>query len=151
MVARGIARQTRDLDLPLSGQRADGVRLASALVEIDVGFAARGIPDLASVPGRKLTVNATGVRGVDLLTSVDGIDFEQAYLRADDLLLHGVACRVAALEDLIVAKRLSHQACVAKANTPGLTAKATDAYRQLAARDEQDLTALHARRGRMVR
>ena len=131
MRARGLDRATRDLDILASPLVRDAQALLRALGAID-----DRLPK--SVPVSMLTAPLR----IDLLTSIEAIDFEQAYGRASTLRLDGCPCTVASVDELITAKRASRARCLAKASDPGQALEMIDAYTELGKRDALDVSLL---------
>lgn len=142
MRARGLDRATRDLDILLSPLVRDAEALLRALGAIDDRLPKSVPVSMLTSPLRRMSIpDADGIT-IDLLTSIEAIDFEQAYGRASTLRLDGCPCTVASVDELITAKRASRARCLAKASDPGLAAHMVEAYTELASRDALDVTLL---------
>ena len=101
-------RATKDLDLLVSGTAENLARLAEALERFG---APRTVIDAARTMGQAdiVYMGVAPVR-VDMMRSADGIDTEQALLRADQLTLGALEVPVLALDDLIANKRAAGRA-----------------------------------------
>lgn len=99
----GYPRATQDLDIWVAVHQANAERLVKVLE-------AFGFQDPALVPSLFLEADRIVRMGVapmrvELLTSVDGVDFQQCSARAEVVIVNGVHVPVIALEDLKAAKR----------------------------------------------
>ena len=99
----GKPRATKDLDLLISGAPDNLAKVAAALAAFG---APRNVIESvrAMAPDEIVHFGVPPVR-VDLLRSADGIDAEAAILRAQPVLLDGLAIPVLTIEDLIANKR----------------------------------------------
>jgi hypothetical protein len=108
LVARGLSRITADLDVLVSGEAGDAEGLTTVLRAIQPACNFESIRRAASKPRQRLFHRLPDGRvEIDVLTSIDGIVFADAFARADQLMVHGVSCAVAAVPDLIAMKRVS--------------------------------------------
>ena len=142
MRARGLDRATRDLDILASPLVRDAQALLRALGAIDDRLPKSVPVSMLTAPLRKMPIpDADGI-SIDLLTSIEAIDFEQAYGRASTLRLDGCPCTVASVDELITAKRASRARCLTKASDPGQALEMIDAYTELGKRDALDVSLL---------
>jgi len=97
---------------------------------------------MLTTPLRRLRIpDADGI-AIDLLTSIDAINFEQAYARASTLSLDGCPCTVASVDELLTAKRASQARCLANASDRGQSPETLEGYAMLAERDALDIAML---------
>jgi hypothetical protein len=144
MRAHGVNRHTQDLDLLLSPHREDAAKLLGVLVQIDARFALRiSIDDLLR-PLLRIPIHSTQGVEVDLLTTIDGIDFEGAFGRRQRLRLDGQVCNVAAVADIIAMKELSQTKCRADAVSPSMTRESVQRALAMANKDAADIELLRA-------
>ena len=96
-------RFTKDLDLLVGSSRENLIRAADALQRFG---APETIADQASAlePDEFLFLGSPPAR-VDLLTSIPGVEFDEAYARRAEVELAGITVSVISKEDLIRAKR----------------------------------------------
>lgn len=105
LAAHGHPRYTGDIDIWISNQPSNVQRVLAALS--DFGFGALGLcaedfRDIGNViqlgypPGR-----------IDLLTGIDGVEFNACYARRESVELSGVCLPLIALEDFKINKRAS--------------------------------------------
>ena len=99
----GHPRYTKDLDIWVFADAANATQLLAALEEF--GFGSLGLSeDDFTTPGYVVQLGQPPVR-IDLLTSVTGVDFEDAWSRRETMSIDGVELLVIALEDLRTNKR----------------------------------------------
>ena len=131
LVARGIPRTTIDLDLLVSGEPGEAEALATVMRELQPACNFNAIRCAAARPRQRLFhCLPSGRHEIDVMTSIEGIAFAEAFTRADRLVLHGVSCAVASVADLIAMKcvsRLVHR---------------RDGELARAARDDEDIAML---------
>jgi hypothetical protein len=144
MRAHGISRETQDLDLLLSPQREDAAKLLGVLVQIDARFALRLSIDLLLRPLLRVPIHSAHSVEVDLLTTIDGICFEDAFRRRQWLELDGQVCHVAALADIIAMKELSQAKCHDDAVRPSMSVDNAQRALVMAAKDATDIELLRA-------
>ncbi|MBK5306417.1 MAG: nucleotidyltransferase [Frankiaceae bacterium] len=98
VAVHGHPRYTGDLDIWVwtSSENADGVLSALA----DFGFASVGLsPADFTEPDRVVQLGYPPVR-IDLLTSIDGVDFEGCFARRLEVVVGGLSVPFIALDDL---------------------------------------------------
>ena len=105
LAVHGYPRATKDIDFFVWATPENAASLMSALAKFgapldDVSaadFSAKGIVfQIGNAPRR-----------IDLLTSISGVEFEQAYAAKKTVILEGLEVPVISLQDLIVNKRAS--------------------------------------------
>ena len=103
LAAYGHPRYTGDLDFWVGTQIHNADRVLAALAEF--GFAGLGIrkEDLTS-PNQVIQLGYSPAR-IDLLTSLDGVDFAECYLRRMTVLVDGVELGFIGLDDFKTNKR----------------------------------------------
>jgi hypothetical protein len=107
MRCHGAARETIGLDLWLSPTREDAERLGRSFAKVD---AARGADDWAEQihrPNVRIPFPSDTRKHADILTSIEGADFEGAYVRREVAEFGGLSVGVVSLPDLIHTKRSS--------------------------------------------
>ena len=144
MRAHGIDRETQDLDLLLSPQREDAAKLLGVLVQIDARFSLRLSIDVLLRPLLRIPIHSAHSVEVDLLTTIDGIDFEEAFRCRQWLELDSQACHVAAVTDIIAMKELSRAKCRADAIRPSMSEDNVRRALAMAAKDSADIEMLRA-------
>lgn len=98
VAAHGHPRYTGDLDLWVRTSEEDAERLLTALG--DFGFGSVGlVTNDFTHPGRVVQLGTPPVR-IDLLTSIDGVDFDDCFERRVAIVLEGLPVPFIALEDL---------------------------------------------------
>ena len=96
-------RYTKDIDLWIESEPNNILRLLEALQ--DFGFGSLGLaPEDFASPGQFVQLGYPPNR-VDLLTSVPGLTFEEAWQNRAQEQLEGIALNLLSKEDLIRAKR----------------------------------------------
>lgn len=99
----GYPRATVDMDVWVAMQQANAQRIVAALDEF--GFA---LPHLTAElflgPERIVRMGVAPTR-IEILTSLDGVDFDQCRLRSVSIELDGISVPVIGLADLRVNKR----------------------------------------------
>jgi predicted nucleotidyltransferase len=108
LAVHGYPRATKDIDFLVWATPENAASLMNALAKFgapldDVSaadFSAKGIVfQIGNAPRR-----------IDILTSISGVEFEQAYSAKKTVLLEGLEVPVISLQDLIVNKRASGRA-----------------------------------------
>lgn len=98
VAAHGHPRYTGDLDVWVWTDPGNAAQLLDALEDLGFGSLGLAVDDFSS-PGRVVQLGYPPVR-VDLLTSVDGVDFLECHERRLDLDVDGVAVPFIGLDDL---------------------------------------------------
>ena len=99
----GHPRYTKDLDIWVFADASNATQLLAALEEF--GFGSLGLSeDDFTTPGYVVQLGQPPAR-IDLLTSVTGVDFEDAWSRRETMSIDGVELSVISLEDLRANKR----------------------------------------------
>ena len=105
LAAYGHPRYTGDLDFWVGADPHNARRLLNALKEF--GFGALGIAlDDLTQPNRVIQLGYPP-RRIDLLTSIDGVDFESCYARRLVIPVDGLSLHFIALEDFKTNKHAS--------------------------------------------
>jgi predicted nucleotidyltransferase len=101
----GYPRATADMDVWIARTTTNARRVVAALDEF--GF---GVPDLKESiflnPDRIVRMGVAPIR-IEIMNSIDGVEFDPCYERADTHVLGGVPARIIGLEDLKTNKRAS--------------------------------------------
>lgn len=101
----GYARATGDIDAWVNPTAENAQRVAQALRKF--GFSAASIPqEKLTRPDSIFQMGVPPVR-IDLLTSVSGLDFDEAFANRDSGMLDNVPVHLISLPDLKVNKRAS--------------------------------------------
>ncbi|MGH8858250.1 MAG: hypothetical protein ACREXG_09530 [Polaromonas sp.] len=103
LAAYGHPRYTGDLDFWIGTDAINADRVLAALVQF--GFGSLGIrsEDL-TVPNQVIQLGYPPAR-IDLLTSIDGVDFVECYQRRVTVLVDGVALGFISLDDFKINKK----------------------------------------------
>jgi hypothetical protein len=112
--------------------------------KIDARFALRLSIDLLLRPLLRVPIHSAHSVEVDLLTTIDGICFEDAFRRRQWLELDGQVCHVAALADIIAMKELSQAKCHDDAVRPSMSVDNAQRALVMAAKDATDIELLRA-------
>jgi len=102
LAAHGHPRYTGDIDFWVGPEEDNIRRLVEALE--DFGFAALGISTDDFTPDAVIQLGHPP-RRIDLMTSIDGVDFEACYGRRERVNLGGTALEIIGLEDFKTNKR----------------------------------------------
>lgn len=105
LAAYGHPRYTGDLDFWIGTDPSNARRVLHALEEFGFGALGIGLDDLTA-PGRVIQLGYPP-RRIDLLTSIDGVDFAASYARRMLVPLDGLNLHFIALEDFKTNKRAS--------------------------------------------
>jgi hypothetical protein len=105
MAAHGFVRATMDIDFWIMPSPENAEAALRALAQFGAPLLALTREDLE----KEGTVFQIGVepRRIDIMTSVSGLEFEQAYKRSLSEELEGIEVRIPSLDDLIQNKRAS--------------------------------------------
>jgi hypothetical protein len=105
MAAHGYPRSTMDIDLWVMPDPKNSGLVLDALK--DFGAPVEGIcPEDFQKEGLIFQIG-TAPRRIDILTSVDGLQFEDAFLNSQTIDIEGIPVHVLSVPDLIKNKRLS--------------------------------------------
>ena len=96
-------RYTKDLDVWVRPSKANAERVHRALERFGAPLSDLTVEDLA-VPGTVFQIGVAPNR-IDVLTSIEAVDFEPAYPRASVSTYGGVTIRLLSPEDLVTNKR----------------------------------------------
>ena len=103
LAAYGHPRYTGDLDFWIRADEANADRVLATLAQF--GFGALGLTrDDLVAPGRVIQLGYPPGR-IDLLTSIDGVDFADCYPRRMSEMVDGVTLHFIALEDFKTNKK----------------------------------------------
>ncbi len=107
LAAHGLPRATGDIDIWIRATPENAGRVWSALQRFGAPYGDLTRNDLVS-PG---TVFQIGVapRRIDLLTAIDGVDFESAWSRRESRVIDGLTVPVLCREDLLLNKRSTNR------------------------------------------
>lgn len=101
----GYPRTTADMDVWVSRRRTNTERLVKCLREF--GFDTPDLkPELFDDPNRIVRMGVAPMR-IEILTEIDGVDFDDCAARAEIQLLGGIEINVISLADLKTNKRAS--------------------------------------------
>lgn len=101
----GYPRATADLDVWVSRRRENAERIVSCLREF--GFDSPELnPELFEQPDALIRMGNAPIR-IEILSDIDGVEFDDCMTRAERRQLAGVEVLVISLEDLKVNKRAS--------------------------------------------
>lgn len=98
VAAHGHPRYTGDLGLWVWASTQNAQRLLTALDEFGFGSVGLVANDFTE-PGRVVQLGHPPLR-IDLLTSIDGVDFEGCHERRDDMVVDGLPLPFISLDDL---------------------------------------------------
>jgi hypothetical protein len=96
-------RYTKDLDVWVRPSRENAERVHRALARFGAPLSDLSVDDLA-VKGTIFQIGLAPNR-IDVLTSIEAVEFEPAYARAPQSTYGGVAIRLLSIEDLLTNKR----------------------------------------------
>jgi len=103
MAAHGYPRSTMDIDLLVMPDPENAALVLSALTEFGAPTENLSINDLQE-EGLIFQIGVAPCR-IDILTSIDGIKFEDAYPRSEAVDIEGISVKVLSIPDLITNKR----------------------------------------------
>jgi len=103
MSAHGYSRSTGDIDLWVRPTPKNAARVLAALRSFGAPLLDLTVADLHT-PDVVFQIGLAPNR-VDLLTTISGVDFEQAWSNRTIIVLEGIACPVLGLSDLIANKK----------------------------------------------
>jgi hypothetical protein len=98
-----VPRFTKDLDIWVRPTATNAQRVYSALLRFGAPMADLGVADLA-VPGTIFQIGVAPNR-VDILTSIDAVEFDDAWARRTPSTYDGVPIAMIGLDDLMTNKR----------------------------------------------
>lgn len=103
LAAHGLPRATGDIDLWIRCSRENAGRVMSALVRFGAPLADIRAEDFTT-PGIVFQIGVTP-RRIDVITHIDGVEFEQAWAQRSEVVLDGLAVPVLSRELLVQNKR----------------------------------------------
>jgi len=103
LAVHGHVRATKDLDIWVNPTPANADRVLEALREFGAPLLDLGVDDL-SRPGLTFQIGLPPVR-IDVITSIDGVEFDPAWSRKFRATLDDLAVWVLSRDDLITNKR----------------------------------------------
>ena len=103
LAAHGVPRATGDLDLWVRSTPENAKKVLAALQKFGAPLFDLSVQDL-STPEIVFQIGVAPLR-IDILTSITGVDFEEAWTRRKEMELGGVRFGVISREDLIRNKR----------------------------------------------
>jgi len=98
----GVPRATLDLDIIIEATPANAKQLLDAL--LDAGMGTASLTNVEELLSNEITVFKDWVR-IDVLTTVPGIDFQEAWERRETMVYQGQAFSVVSRKDLISSKK----------------------------------------------
>ena len=101
--AHGYVRMTEDFDFWIATDPGNAERVARLIESFGFGELALSAQDFM-VPGQIIMLGRPPNR-IDLLTSITGVDFEDAYARRSEGVMDGVRMPLISVEDLLINKR----------------------------------------------
>lgn len=104
VIYHGYNRSTGDIDVWVAVNPENAAKIASALK--DFGFAAGVDPALFTKPGHIVRMGIPPFR-IELLTTISGLKFPDAYARRLSAVIDGVELSLLALDDLRINKKAS--------------------------------------------
>ena len=105
MAMHGRPRHTGDLDVWIDHRADNAARLIQALRDFGFGEVGLAVADFTT-PNQVVQLGYPPFR-IDLLTSIDGVDFQQAWVRRERLEHDGLPINFIGLDDLKANKRAS--------------------------------------------
>jgi len=105
VAVHGYPRATKDIDFFVWATPANASSLMRALIKFGAPLDKISESDFSS-KGIVFQIG-NSPRRIDIITSASGVDFEQAYLNRQAVVLEGLEVPVISLQDLIVNKRAS--------------------------------------------
>jgi len=105
LAAHGFPRNTKDLDVWVEAEPGNAERLLCALGDFGFGTLDLSVGDFTE-PGHVIQLGYPPVR-IDLLTSIDGVEFGEAFARSAIVASDGREVRVIGRDDLVANKRAS--------------------------------------------
>jgi hypothetical protein len=98
-----VPRYTKDLDVWTRPTRENALHVHAALASFGAPLSDLSLDDL-SVEGTIFQIGVAPNR-IDVITSIEGVEFDAAYARSVASTYGGVAIRLLAIEDLLTNKR----------------------------------------------
>jgi hypothetical protein len=108
MAVHGIPRATGDIDLWIRPSRDNAARVLRALQRFGAPLGSLSDIDLQT-RGTVFQIGVAPVR-IDLLTAIDGVEFDEAWMRRELRTIDGTPCPVISRVDLIRNKRSTGRA-----------------------------------------
>jgi predicted nucleotidyltransferase len=103
MAAHGFPRSTMDIDLLIMPDSENSALVLQALENFGAPIGNLSTEDLQQ-EGLIFQIGVAPCR-IDILTSIDGIKFEDAFLRSEKINIDGIPIHVLSIPDLITNKR----------------------------------------------
>ena len=103
MSVHGYPRSTMDIDILIMSDPANALLVLQVLEDFGAPVGDLSAQDLQQ-EGLIFQIGVAPCR-IDILTSIDGIMFEDAYSRSDEVQIEGIPIHVLSVSDLIVNKR----------------------------------------------
>jgi len=103
MSVHGYPRSTMDIDILIMPDPANALLVLQALEDFGAPVGDLSAQDLQQ-EGLIFQIGVAPCR-IDILTSIDGLKFEDAYARSDEVKIEGIPIHVLSVPDLIVNKR----------------------------------------------
>jgi len=105
MAAHGFPRATGDLDIWVRCSAENSQRVGRALADFGAPLAEVTPEDLRT-GGVVVQIGVAPTR-IDLLTTVDGLEFDEAWVNRTEVEMSGITAMVVSIQDLIRNKRAS--------------------------------------------
>ena len=103
MAVHGYPRSTMDIDILVMPNPENSLLVLQALDDFGAPVGDLSAEDLQK-EGLIFQIGVAPCR-IDILTSIDGLKFEDAYARSDMMEIEGIPIRVLSIPDLIINKR----------------------------------------------
>lgn len=143
--ALGIERTTKDLDLWVSLDQESTNGICTTLKKL-YGVP-DGVLDRVGKPNVRVPIPNPTMPEIDLLTSIDGLTFDDVFAGGSDVFWNGRALRIPNVADLICTKRIAIATSEAQISSGRLDERGIAQANAGMARDFTDI-ALLSRRGR---
>jgi hypothetical protein len=102
MAAHGYPRATGDIDIWINSDTENAVKVFRALAEFGAPMSNISTADI-SYKGNVIQIGVAPCR-VDIITSIDGVEFNQAWKNKKSILVDDINVFIISLEDLILNK-----------------------------------------------
>ena len=103
--AHGVERATKDLDIFVGADPANAPRVMAALRAFGAPVGMHGVSEADFATAQMVYQMGLPPNRVDLLTSISGVDFAEAWARRSSAELDGLTVPLISLEDLLRNKR----------------------------------------------
>ena len=103
MAAHGYPRSTMDIDILVMPDQKNATLVLQAIADFGAPIGDLSSEDLQK-EGLVFQIGAAPCR-IDILTSIDGIKFEDAFARSEIITIEGISIHVLSIHDLMINKR----------------------------------------------